>query len=230
MFKPLAVASMLSDYGISPKKGLGQNFLTDETYLAMIAEAGGIDKNTEVLEIGAGMGNLTRHLAAAGKRVSAVELDKQLIPILRKVTSDFENVDIVEGDILEIPISQLITSPDYVVAANIPYYITSALIRYLLENKPKPKRMVLTIQKEVAQRACAKAGKLSLLALSVQVYGRPAIAARIPAGAFYPAPKVDSAVLTIELYDRPLIPGESLETFFKLAKAGFSQKRKMLHN
>jgi 16S rRNA (adenine1518-N6/adenine1519-N6)-dimethyltransferase len=230
MFKPLAVASLMSDYGISPKKGLGQNFLIDENYLAKIAEVAGIDKHTDVLEIGAGLGNLTRYLAAAGRQVTAVEIDDQLIPILKKVTREFDNVDIVKGDILEMPVSQLITSPGYVVAANIPYYITSVLIRYLLENEPKPKRMVLTIQKEVAQRACAKAGKLNLLALSVQVYGCPTIAARIPADAFYPAPKINSAVLTIELYDQPLIPDELLETFFKLAKAGFSQKRKMLHN
>jgi 16S rRNA (adenine1518-N6/adenine1519-N6)-dimethyltransferase len=230
MFKPLAIASMMRDYGISPKKGLGQNFLIDENHLTKIAEIAGIDKHTDVLEIGAGLGNLTRHLAVAGRRITAVEIDNQLIPILKKVTREFENVEIVEGDILEIPVSHLIKTPGYVVAANIPYYITSVLIRYLLENDPKPKRLVLTIQKEVAQRACAKAGKLNLLALSVQVYGSPSIAARIPAGAFYPVPKVDSAVLTIDLYDQPLIPDKLLEIFFKLAKAGFSQKRKMLHN
>ena len=230
MFKSLAVASLMSDYGIKPKKGLGQNFLTDETYLAKITEIAAIDKNTDVLEIGAGIGNLTRHLAHAGRQVTAVELDSQLIPILKKVTKAFDNVDIVEGDILEIPVSDLVTSSGYVVAANIPYYITSALIRYLLENDPKPKAIVLTIQREVAQRICAKAGGLSLLALSVQVYGSPMIAARIPAGAFYPAPKVDSAVLTIDLYDQPLIGADLLDTFFMLAKSAFSQKRKMMHN
>lgn len=230
MFKSLAVASLMSDYGIKPKKGLGQNFLTDETYLAKITEIAAIDKNTDVLEIGAGIGNLTRHLAHAGRQVTAVELDSQLIPILKKVTKAFGNVDIVEGDILEIPVSDLVTSSGYVVAANIPYYITSALIRYLLENDPKPKAIVLTIQREVAQRICAKAGGLSLLALSVQVYGSPMIAARIPAGAFYPAPKVDSAVLTIDLYDQPLIGADLLDTFFMLAKSAFTQKRKMMHN
>lgn len=229
-FKPLGVASMMSDYGIKPKKGLGQNFLVDEMYLAKIAEIAGVDKQTDVLEIGAGIGNLTRHLATGGHHVTAVELDSQLIQILKNVTDAFDNVRIVEGDILEIPISDLVHAPGYIVAANIPYYITSALIRYLLENGPKPKTIVLTIQKEVAQRVCAQAGDLSLLALSVQVYGCPEISAHIPAGAFYPIPKVDSAVLTIQLYDQPLIKSELLDTFFMLAKAAFSQKRKMIHN
>ncbi|MDO9546750.1 MAG: 16S rRNA (adenine(1518)-N(6)/adenine(1519)-N(6))-dimethyltransferase RsmA [Pelolinea sp.] len=230
MFKPLAIASLMSDYGIKPKKGLGQNFLIDENYLAKITEIAGVDKHTDILEIGAGIGNLTRHLADAGRQVTAVELDKQLIPILKKITREFDNVHIVEGDILEIPVSELVTSSGYVVAANIPYYITSVLIRYLLENDPKPRAIVLTIQREVAQRVCAKAGDLSLLALSVQVYGSPKIAARIPAGAFYPAPKVDSAVLVIDLYDQPLIAADLHDTFFMLAKAAFSQKRKMMHN
>jgi len=230
MFEPLAVASLMRDYGIKPKKGLGQNFLTDETYLAKITEAAHIDKNTDVLEIGAGMGNLTRHLAAAARHVTAVELDRQLIPILKKVTRDFTNVRIVQGDILELPLNELMDAPGYVVAANIPYYITSALIRYLLECTAKPSAIVLTIQREVAQRICAKAGKLSLLELSVQVYGSPKTTVRIPAEAFYPVPRVDSAVLIVDLYDQPMIPDKQLDSFFRLAKAAFMQKRKMLHN
>ena len=230
MFEPLAVPSLMRDYGIKPKKGLGQNFLINETYLAKITEAAQIDKNTDVLEIGAGMGNLTRHLAAAARHVTAVELDRQLIPILTKVTREFANVRIVQGDILELPVNDLMDAPGYVVAANIPYYITSALIRYLLECTAKPSAIVLTIQREVAQRICADAGALSLLALSVQVYGSPRIAARIPSGAFYPVPKVDSAVLAVDLYDQPMIPYKLLDYFFRLAKAAFTQKRKMLHN
>jgi len=230
MFEPLAVPSLMRDYGIKPKKGLGQNFLIDETYLVKITEAAHVDKNTDVLEIGAGMGNLTRHLAAAARHVTAVELDRQLIPILKKVTRDFANVRIVQGDILELPVNDLMDAPGYVVAANIPYYITSALIRYLLECTAKPRTIVLTIQREVAQRICADAGALSLLALSVLVYGSPRIAARIPSGAFYPVPKVDSAVLVVDLYDQPMIPYKLLDSFFRLAKAAFTQKRKMLHN
>jgi 16S rRNA (adenine1518-N6/adenine1519-N6)-dimethyltransferase len=139
-------------------------------------------------------------------------------------------VRVIHGDILELSPRDLIAESDYIVAANIPYYITSAVIRHLLESDPKPRRIVLTIQKEVAERICAKPGDLSLLALSVQVYGKPAIVSRIPAEAFFPAPKVDSAVLTIDIYPAPQIPAEALPTFFKLIKAGFSQKRKTLRN
>ena len=114
--------------------------------------------------------------------------------------------------------------------ANIPYYITSAVIRHLLESNPKPRRMVLTIQKEVAERICAEPGDMSLLALSVQVYGQPRIAARIPAGAFFPVPKVDSSVLAVDIFPTPVVPIELLDTFFLLIKAGFSQKRKKLRN
>jgi 16S rRNA (adenine1518-N6/adenine1519-N6)-dimethyltransferase len=139
-------------------------------------------------------------------------------------------VRVVHGDILKTSVSEIIHKPDYLVVANIPYYITSAVIRHLLESNPKPRRIVLTIQKEVAERITAKAGDLSLLALSVQVYGKPTLASIIPAESFHPAPKVDSAILRIDIYDQPLIPNDLLKTFFKLIKAGFSQKRKTLRN
>jgi 16S rRNA (adenine1518-N6/adenine1519-N6)-dimethyltransferase len=119
---------------------------------------------------------------------------------------------------------------DYVVVANIPYYITSAVIRHLLESESKPRRVVLTVQREVAKRICAGPGEMSLLALSVQVYGKPSIEKTIPAAAFYPAPKVDSAVVKIEIYPEPVIPSANLDNFFRLAKAGFGQKRKTLRN
>jgi len=137
---------------------------------------------------------------------------------------------LIPGDILKLSPMELNLDDDYIVVANIPYYITSAVIRHLLESESKPRRIVLTIQKEVAQRICAKPGDLSLLALSVQVYGNPRIAVYIPADAFYPAPKVDSAVLVIDIYPSPQVKEEVLEKFFKLVKAGFSQKRKTLRN
>jgi len=229
-FKPINVSAMMRDYGIRPKKGLGQNFLIDENYLRKIAETALASEDVEVLEIGAGMGNLTRHLAASARRVTAIELDEQLIPILRKVLRGHHNVRVVQGDILETDLTELVDAAGYVVAANIPYYITSALIRYLLESPLKPSMLVLTIQREVAQRICARAGKLSLLALGVQVYGLPQIAFKIPADAFFPVPNVDSAVLTVDLYTEPLISSEKIDLFFMLAKTAFTQKRKMLHN
>jgi 16S rRNA (adenine1518-N6/adenine1519-N6)-dimethyltransferase len=139
-------------------------------------------------------------------------------------------VEIVHADILELDPAVLMGGKPYYVAANIPYNITSAIIRHLLEASVQPLRLALTVQKEVAERICAGPGDMSLLALSVQVYGKASIAARIPAGAFYPAPKVDSAVVRLDLYDEALIPQERLEDFFRLIKAGFSQKRKTLRN
>ena len=227
---PLNAAAVLKRYGLRADKALGQNFLQDDSVLEKIANAAEILEDDCVLEIGPGLGSLTRYLAVSAKQVTAVELDFDLLAPLRAVLSPYQNVRVVHGDILKLSISELIDQPNYIVAANIPYNITSAIIRHLLEGDIKPRRVVLTIQKEVAERICAKAGDLSLLALSVQVYGKPSIAAKIPAGAFHPAPKVDSAILRIDIYDKPLIPRDSLNTFFKLTKAGFGQKRKTLRN
>jgi 16S rRNA (adenine1518-N6/adenine1519-N6)-dimethyltransferase len=209
---------------------LGQNFLEDPLALEKIVAAAEIRPTDTVLEIGPGLGSLTRYLAASAREVVAVELDQHLLPPLKAVLAPYQNVHLIHGDILELSPDDLIQEQDYVVAANIPYYITSAVIRHLLESRHKPRRIVFTIQKEVAQRICEKPGDMSLMALSVQVYGKPRIAAQIPAGAFFPAPSVDSAVLVIDIYPSPLIPEEYLETFFKLIKAGFSQKRKTLRN
>jgi len=232
---PLNIPALLRKYGLSPHKGLGQNFLVDESALQRVVDSAEILPGEAVLEIGAGLGSLTRYLATSAGQVITVEIDKNLIPALRDVLAAFENVEIIQGDILDINPEQLIanlqpTISNYIVVANIPYYITSAIIRHLLESSIKPQRLVLTVQHEVAKRICAEPGKLSLLALSVQLYGKPRIATRIPAGAFYPAPKVDSAVVRIDLFPEPLIPEPMIDTFFDLAKAGFGQKRKTLRN
>ncbi len=227
---PLSVAALLRAHGLQASKGLGQNFLQDDSVLAKIAAAAGVTAADDVLEIGPGLGSLTRHLALAARSVTAVELDGSLLPVLDEVLRPFGNVRVLQGDILNYAPAQLMPSGDYLVAANIPYYITSAVFRHLLQNPPRPRRIALTIQKEVAERICAAPGEMSLLALSVQVYGKPSIAAHIPAGAFYPVPKVDSAVIRVDLYSEPLIPAQNLDEFFRFAKAGFSQKRKTLRN
>jgi len=227
---PFNPVQTLREHNLTPKKGLGQNFLVDETALARIAAAAEITPDSAVLEIGPGLGSLTRHLASQARKLVAVELDERFLPILEDVLAPWDNVTIIHGDILDQQPDALMGEPGYLVVANIPYYITSAVIRHLLEAKHKPQRIVLTIQEEVARRVCAAPGNLSLLALSVQVYGEPKLAARIPAGAFFPPPKVNSAALRIDLYDEPLIPAPLLDTFFRLAKAGFSQKRKTLRN
>lgn len=227
---PLNVSTLLKQYGLRADKKLGQNFLQDPFALESILSAAEIQPTDTVLEIGPGLGSLTRYLAVAARQVIAVELDADLIPPLRAVTRSHKNIQIIHGDILKISPGELSLTSDYLVVANIPYYITSAIIRHLLENEPRPRRIVLTIQKEVANRICAEPGDMSLLALSVQVYGKPHIAKTIPANAFFPAPKVDSAILCVDIYPTPEIQDELLDTFFKLIKAGFSQKRKTLRN
>ncbi|GAA5343312.1 MAG: 16S rRNA (adenine(1518)-N(6)/adenine(1519)-N(6)) -dimethyltransferase RsmA [Anaerolineaceae bacterium] len=226
----LDIFPLIQKYHVQPKKSLGQNFLVDPNGLNKVLQAAQLNPEDTVLEIGAGLGSLTYLLAQQAKYVVAVELDKRLIPPLTEVLAGFDNITIKQGDMLELSPDALLGAAHYVVVANIPYYITSALIRHLLEADHKPTRMVLTVQQEVAERILARDGKMSLLALSVQVYGKPELKARIPAGCFYPPPEVDSAVLSIELYEEPLFPSESLDLFFKLAHAGFAQKRKTLRN
>ena len=228
---PINTAALLQEHGLRPRKKLGQNFLQDPNILEKIVDLAEVSKEDTVLEIGPGLGSLTRHLAARAKEVIAVEIDSWIIPALEASLSGYANATIVNEDILKIAPSEIISAPEYLVVANIPYYITSAIIRHLLENEPRPHRLVLTIQKEVAERICTPEGeKMNLLALSIQVYGKPEIVAKIPAGAFYPPPKIDSAVIRISLYDEPRIPTALLDDFFRLAKAGFRQKRKNLRN
>lgn len=228
--KALDVPALLRAHGLTPRKGLGQNFLTDPATLDKVVQAAGVTADDSVLEIGPGLGSLTRHLARTARRVTAVEIDQNLIPILQQVLADEPNVHVIHADILALNPAEIMGDQPYLVVANIPYYITSAILRHLLESAHRPQRLALTVQREVADRICAAPGNLSLLALSVQVYGSPRPVLRIPAGAFYPPPKVDSVTLRIDLFPQPLIPQKDLDAFFKLAKAGFSQKRKTLRN
>ena len=221
---------LLKEQRLSPKKGLGQNFLVDSHILTRIVDIAGVNENSTVLEIGAGLGSLTFFLAQNAGQVIAVEKDKDLLPIARQMLAGFLNINLIEDDILTLNLSSLPLPDGYLVVANIPYYITSAILRTLLNAKNKPAKLVLTVQEEVAERICAQPGKMSLLALSVQVFGTPQIVMKIPAGAFYPAPEVDSVVLYVDLFPKPAIPQEELDSFFRLIKAGFSQKRKMLRN
>ncbi|MFN3741477.1 MAG: 16S rRNA (adenine(1518)-N(6)/adenine(1519)-N(6))-dimethyltransferase RsmA [Anaerolineales bacterium] len=227
---PLPIAQLLRQAGLHPKKRLGQNFLQDPHLLEAIVQSAEISPTDWVLEIGPGLGSLTRYLANAARQVVAVEIDDALFQILEQVLAPWENVQLVRGDILRLSPADLIQVEDYLVVANIPYYITSAVIRHLLEAPRRPRRMVLTVQKEVAERICAQPKEMNLLALSVQVYGHPSVVLRIPAGSFYPMPKVDSAVVRLDLYRQPYLADECLETFFRLIHAGFSQKRKTLRN
>ena len=228
--KFLNLQAQLRKYDIRPKKSLGQNFLADPNGLLKVIDAAEINSTDAVLEIGAGLGSLTILLAQKAGTVVAVELDSTLLPALNEGLDSFENVKIIEGDVLKLSPDEIMDQPGYLVVANIPYYITSAIIRHLLAAKTKPDRVVLTIQKEVAERIIARNGKHSLLSLSVHVFGKPELISTIPSGCFFPAPDVDSAVMRIHLYPEPLISLEAMDDFFKLAHAGFSQKRKTLRN
>ena len=231
MPKPLDVRQLLREFNLRAEKSLGQNWLVDESALAHIAAAAQLAPQDTVLEIGPGLGSLTRYLAEVAGRVIAVELDAALIPPLRRSVADYANVTLVQGDILQVDLSELIgRDVAYKVVANLPYYITSAVIRHLLEADARPSLIVLTVQLEVAQRITAAPGKLSLLAVSVQFYGRPTLVTHIKAGSFYPAPQVDSAVVRIEPYSHPAVEVTDRGEFFAVVKAGFSQKRKQLHN
>lgn len=224
------VRGLLRRYGLKPDKSLGQNFLVDPASLRKVVEAAELTLQDNVLEIGAGLGSLTYDLAAVAAQVTAVEFDRRLIPALSEAVGGLPNVRLINDDILSIDLGELMNGDEYSVVANIPYAITSILIRRLME-APDPSRLVvLTVQREVAERIVAVPGEMSLLALSVQVYGRPSIRGWIPPEAFFPRPKVDSAVLRIDAGEEPGVATELIEPIFQLARAGFAQRRKKLIN
>ena len=227
---------LLDRYGIAPRQSLGQNFLFDEGLLGRIIAAADLSSSDAVLEIGPGLGALTRQLAQAAGRVVAVELDDRLLPVLRYELEPFNNVEIIHGDILTFDIAAHFNGP-FVVVANVPYYITGAILRRLLESHPRPKRIVMTVQREVADRLTAVPPRMSLLAVSVQYYGSVRLAGAVKAGAFWPRPDVDSAYIRIDVDGRHLSGGAGEqrgkgdeEAFFRVVRAGFSEKRKQLKN
>ncbi len=228
------VRRLLKEFDIQPRKSLGQNFLADQPALERIVEAAELGPEDIVLEIGPGLGTLTRCLAAGAGWVVAIELDQRLVEVLKQTLADLPNVEIIHGDILELNPADLLerqmASFQYKVVANLPYYITSAVLRHLLTAKVRPKLMIVTVQLEVARRITAEPGDMSLLAVSVQFYGRPRIVARIKASAFYPSPQVDSAVIRIDLDGRPLVEVDDADSFFKVVRGGFAQRRKQLRN
>jgi 16S rRNA (adenine1518-N6/adenine1519-N6)-dimethyltransferase len=225
------VPAILRAHDLRPRKSLGQNFLVDPAALARIAAAADLARQDTVVEVGAGTGALTRFLAAEAGRVIAVELDDRLVELLHEELAGLSHVEIVHGDALSLPPLDL-PHLGYKLVGNLPYYITSAILRHFLEGTPRPSLLVVTLQREVAERIVAVPGDMSLLAVSVQFYGRAEIVSRIPAGAFYPRPDVDSAVLRIDTAQGPTVDlGELSETsFFRVVRAGFGQKRKKLRN
>ncbi len=209
------------------KKSFGQNWLRDEYVLDEIVKSAEIAKNDTVLEVGPGLGTLTQKLVATGADVVAVEADKDLLPRLGSMFQGKANFELVNDDILKFDLTKL--NKDYKVVANIPYYLTSNLLRTLLESNNPPSAMVLLVQKEVAQRIMAKPGQMSVLAFSVQYYAKPEYIMDVKKELFDPVPKVDSAVIKISRGQKPAFEAD-IKKLFRLVKAGFGEKRKMLRN
>ncbi|HEY7340139.1 MAG TPA: 16S rRNA (adenine(1518)-N(6)/adenine(1519)-N(6))-dimethyltransferase RsmA [Ktedonobacterales bacterium] len=221
---------LLARHGISLNKGLGQHLLTSRKALNAVVGAADLMPDDRVLEVGAGPGVLTRELAQRARRVVAVELDRAVLPVLRETTADLPNVEIIPRNLLEVQPEEVFGTEPYKLVANLPYYITSLILRHLLESANPPRVLVVMVQREVAERLAAGPGEMSLLALSVQIYGTPRIITYVPASAFFPPPQVDSAVVRVDLHPAPLLDAATTEQFFALIHAGFAEKRKQIHN
>ncbi len=221
---------LLSRHHMRPNKSFGQNFLVSRAVLQQMVETADLEASDQVLEVGAGTGVLTRELARKARRVVAVEMEENMLALLAKTTSDFSNIELVARNLLYLNPEEVFGRARYKLVANLPYYITAPTFRHFLESANPPGLLVVMVQYEVAQRIVAEPGDLSLLGVSVQFYGQPRIVARVPARAFYPAPKVDSAILRVEVHPQaPLTPRER-DSFFRVVQAGFSERRKQLHN
>lgn len=227
---------LLKRLGIAPRKALGQHFLVDEFALSDIAEACRLDASTTVLEIGAGPGGLTEELARRAGRVVAIELDEEYASLTRARLLQYESVEVVAADVLDFTPLELLeeggAAPPYVATGNLPYYITQPVVRRLVEAEPPPERIVVMVQREVAHRMVGGPGEESVLSLSIRLYGQAELLFELPPGAFWPPPKVHSAVVRIERWTEAplLLDDESRPRFFAVLRAGFSEPRKQLHN
>lgn len=226
------IKNKLRSFGLMPRKSLGQNFLTDDDTARRIVRLANIKPDDIVIEIGPGIGALTKHLSQSARKVIAIEIDQNLIPILQQELAEASNITILHADALDVDFAQAVRevggdeNSAVRVVGNLPYYITSLIVRRVLESAIHTQAIVLTVQLEVAERMVAQPDDMSLLAVSVQVYGRPELLMRLSPSAFYPQPDVDSAVVRIT----PHRQVENPQALFDLARAGFSQKRKQLRN
>ncbi len=222
------IKNLLKKYGARAEKYLGQHFILSEKALAQMISAAEIKKNDIIIEIGPGLGALTQELVKTKSKIIAVEKDPLMINILKETMTNYKNVKIIEADARKISIPDIdIDRYSHKIVANLPYNVATFLIHKWLEEKKSPELMVLMVQKEVAQRICSKPPHMNLLAVSIQFYADAKIIDYVPAGAFWPKPKVDSAIIKIIPKKSPLTPAQS-HAFFEVVKAGFSQPRKQL--
>jgi 16S rRNA (adenine1518-N6/adenine1519-N6)-dimethyltransferase len=225
------IRKLLSTHNMRPNKSFGQNFLVDRSILQTIVSAAEIDPDDEILEVGAGTGVLTQELARHAQRVVAVEAERDMLALLKETTGSYPNVELVAGNLLYFDPAATFGQAAYKLVANLPYYITAPTFRHFLESCNPPRLLIVMVQLEVAQRITAGPGDLSLLGVSVQFYGQPRIVARVPSQAFYPAPKVDSAILRVDVHPQQApLSLEERNRFFRVVQAGFSERRKQLHN
>ena len=230
------IKEILSESGFGFSKSLGQNFLIDENVLDKMIVNSGIDKDTNVIEIGPGFGTLTQRLCMNAKKVVSIEIDSTAIPILTDNLSDFDNFKVINADVLKTDLGEIIRtefeSGDVRIAANLPYYITTPIIMNILESHIDVKSLTIMIQKEVAERICAKPGTKDYGALSVAVnfYSTPRMITNVPPSCFIPQPKVSSSVISLDILDKPAVDVKNEKGFFKIVKAAFGQRRKTLLN
>ena len=230
------IKEILSAHGFTFSKSLGQNFLINPTVCPRMAEACGADENTGVIEIGAGIGVLTAELAKRAKKVVSLELDTRLIPVLAGTLEDFDNVEVLNADVLKTNLHELIASRfagmRVVVCANLPYYITSPVIMKLLEDRLPITSITVMVQKEAAERLCAQPGTRECGAVSaaVQYYAEPEILFEVSRGSFMPAPNVDSAVIQLRIRKEPPVDVHDEALFFRVIRAAFAQRRKTAVN
>jgi len=225
------VKRLLRQSGLRARKSLGQHFLVDASVLQTIIEAAELSSADTVIEVGPGLGILTAELVKRAGNVVAVELDTKLASLLKRRLASLANLRVINADVLKLSPSELLEEKShYKVVANIPYYITSPVLRHFVEASPKPSLMVVMVQKEVGEAIVAGTGKMSLLAVSLQVYSKPRIISHVPAQCFYPQPKVDSVIVRFDLLSEPAVKVADMDGFFDLVRAGFSLPRKQLHN
>lgn len=230
------IKEILGRHGFTFSKSLGQNFLINPTVCPRMAELSGAGQGVGVIEIGPGIGVLTNELCQLADKVVAVELDKRLLPVLDETLSEYDNLKVINDDILKIDLHKLIEEEfngmEVVVCANLPYYITSPVIMKLLEDKLPISAITVMVQKEAAQRICAEVGtrQSGAVTVSVNYYAKPEMLFSVSAGSFMPAPKVDSAVLRLNILKEPVIYVSDENKFFSVVKAAFSQRRKTLAN
>jgi 16S rRNA (adenine1518-N6/adenine1519-N6)-dimethyltransferase len=223
--------NQLHRLGARARKGLGQHFLADRGVLEKIISAAELEPSDTVIEVGPGLGVLTGELLKKAGKVIAIEADSKLASSLQKTFSKVPQLTVINADVLQLDPRELVESQrDYKVVANLPYYIAAPILRHFLEASLKPSLMVVMVQKEVGQSIVAAPGDMSILSISVQLYGKPTIVDYVPAQSFYPQPKVDSAIVRIDVYPKPAIEVESIAGFFKIVKAGFSAPRKQIRN